>query len=88
MSEIKKTSGTKWKAVKELVEYMRTQGVDSFKVDGIEVVFGMSAPAPRESAPIPTTPEDREVELARIRDRMKSMAEAADADLFWSAPGS
>jgi hypothetical protein len=84
----KQSSSINLEAVKSLVEYMRSQNVDSFEVtaDAVKVTFGMSAPSAGEVVTVTLTPEQREEELARIKDRLQQVAASADEDLYYSAP--
>lgn len=76
---------SKFQEVQQLVEYMKAQGVSSFMVGDVTVEFGMAVPGPTERAlPQELTPEAREEELSRIKERMKQLSESADQDMFWS----
>ena len=70
--------------VRELVEYLREQGVDRFTVGDISIEFGIREVGTAAALPADITPEAREEELGRIKDRMKQLSESSDSDMFWS----
>lgn len=63
--------------IKQLVDYMRSAGVDVFKFAELEVKF---SPALKQESLEPT-PEERR---AALMEMLKSESEDKDADELWS----
>ncbi len=64
--------------IKALVQFMRSEGVDVFKVDTLEVKF---SPNPGPATLEPTAEEKRKALL----ELLKSENDDQEADLLWSS---